>query len=67
MVLCLVPGIMGLSRIGTDADQSWPGRPGNQILQEIVAEDGLRVAVDVAGSENSFVSNAMWMQVHEET
>ena len=39
---------MWLGRVSPDADKSGPGRPFGQLPQEVVAEDGLCVAVDVA-------------------
>ena len=49
-----VPGVLRLRRVGPDADQGGPGRPpSGQLPQEVVAEDGLRVAVDVARPEDA--------------
>ena len=46
-----VPGVLGLCRVGADTDQGRPGRSGNQLPQEVVAEEGLCMAVDVARPE----------------
>merc|ERR1719323_2165886 len=37
----LVPGVLGLCRVGADTDHGGPGRSGSQLPQEVVAQDGL--------------------------